>query len=146
MEITLQKIAATETHELRQRILRPHQPIEEMVYPLDRLTDSYHAGAFLDGKLKGIVSLYPESQDGTTHKGDWRLRGMAVDRELQGRGIGKDLVRIALDHARSQFGKNVWCNARTSAMGFYLGLGFESLGEEFDIPGIGPHLIAIHPL
>lgn len=117
-----------------------------MVYPLDRLADSYHAGAFLDGNLKGIVSLYPESQDGSTHKGDWRLRGMAVDRELQGQGIGKALVKVALDHARSQKGNNVWCNARTSAMGFYLGLGFQSVGEEFEIPGIGPHLIAIHAL
>lgn len=146
MKISIQTISATDTHELRQKILRPHQPIEEMVYPLDHFSDSFHAGAFVEDDLVGIVSLYPESQDGSTHNGDWRLRGMAVDKGLQGQGIGKDLVKIAMDHARSQSGRNVWCNARTSAMGFYLGLGFESVGEEFDIPGIGPHLIAVHPL
>ena len=35
----------------------------------------------------------------------------------------------------------LWCNARTSAMGFYQNVGFEKIGEEFDIPTVGPHVL-----
>jgi hypothetical protein len=35
----------------------------------------------------------------------------------------------------------VWCNARTPAVGFYEKLGFSTIGEEFELPPIGPHYL-----
>jgi hypothetical protein len=35
--------------------------------------------------------------------------------------------------------KLIWCNARTSAVGFYSKLSWEIAGAEFDIPDVGPH-------
>lgn len=35
----------------------------------------------------------------------------------------------------------LWCNARVGALGFYLRLGFATIGEEFEIAGIGPHFV-----
>jgi predicted GNAT family N-acyltransferase len=33
----------------------------------------------------------------------------------------------------------LWCNARTPAVGFYERHGWTTVGEEFDVPPIGPH-------
>ncbi len=35
----------------------------------------------------------------------------------------------------------LWCNARVVALGFYTKLGLHTEGDEFDIPGIGPHYV-----
>ncbi|MBG31354.1 MAG: hypothetical protein CMI31_15360 [Opitutae bacterium] len=36
---------------------------------------------------------------------------------------------------------DIWCNARLAAIPLYKRLGFEEVGQPFDIPGIGPHLV-----
>ena len=33
----------------------------------------------------------------------------------------------------------LWCNARTTAFEFYEKMGFTIVGDEFDIPNLGPH-------
>jgi ribosomal protein S18 acetylase RimI-like enzyme len=40
----------------------------------------------------------------------------------------------------------LWCNARTSAIGFYEKLGMKVISEEFEIPVIGPHKVMIRHL
>lgn len=140
--LKIEKISAEQTHPLRQSILRPHQPLNEMAYPFDQEEGSCHFGAFIEKQLVGIASIYPESKDGEIHQGYWRLRGMAVDSSLQGKGVGRQLVEACLNYAQGKNAKSVWCNARTSAVGFYLSLGFRQVGEEFEIKGIGPHYFA----
>lgn len=135
-------ITAQETHPLRQKILRPHQPIEQMVFPFDHRKESHHIGAFLDQQLVGIVSLYAEDQRHKISQDHWRLRGMAIDSNQQGQGIGKQLVLKSIDYAREQKGSLLWCNARTTAIGFYTRLGFKTVGPEFEIENIGPHYVA----
>ena len=142
MEIHYDPIKPEQTHVLRQKILRPHQPIEEMVYPLDSEAGSFHVGALLGDCLVGIASVYPESQAGELNQGEWRIRGMAVEEELQGRGVGRGLVQKCIEYAQAQKAQSLWCNARTSAIGFYFTLRFEQVGEEFNIAGIGPHYVA----
>ena len=142
MDIYYKPIQAKQTHLLRQKILRPNQPIEEMVYPLDSVAGSFHLGAFLKDQLVGIVSVYPESQKGELNQGLWRIRGMAVDSGYQGHGIGRSLIKECKEILKGKGAKTVWCNARTTAIQFYITLGFEKVGEEFEIEGIGPHYIA----
>lgn len=142
MNIQYKPIRAEQTFPLRQKVLRPQQNLNEMLYPLDKVTGSFHMGAFAEGEIVGIASVYPESQSGDLHQGDWRLRGMAVSPSLQGQGVGKALIKECLDYTKSQAGRMVWCNARTSAIGFYVSLGFNKVGEEFEIEGIGPHYVA----
>jgi predicted GNAT family N-acyltransferase len=64
---------------------------------------------------------------------------MAVDKSLQGSGYGAALLRSCLEYATRQGGTQVWCNARTTASGFYRSLGFSQRGDPFELPGIGPH-------
>ena len=35
----------------------------------------------------------------------------------------------------------VWCNARINAVAFYKKEGFKIIGDEFEIPDIGPHFL-----
>lgn len=69
----------------------------------------------------------------------WHLRGMATLDEVRGTGAGSALLRTALTHAVLAGAGAVWCKARTSVADFYRKHGFQTLGEEFEIPGIGPH-------
>jgi ribosomal protein S18 acetylase RimI-like enzyme len=65
---------------------------------------------------------------------------MAVEPAVQGQGIGRELVE-ALKARFTERRESLWCNARTTAAGFYVGLGFEVVGVPFDVPGIGPHVV-----
>ncbi|MBT3786272.1 GNAT family N-acetyltransferase [bacterium] len=127
-------IPAHWTHALRHKILRSHQDIDEMDYPGDNSPQSLHLGVFRSSELKGIVSLLDEGSQEIL-----RLRGMAIDEDVQGQGLGRELmdrVRDFLDHNSL---REVWCNARTPAIRFYEREGFCVIGDEFEIPGIGPH-------
>ncbi len=72
--------------------------------------------------------------------GLWRLRGMAVDPDHQGIGVGTALLARVRDFVDRSGGGLIWCNARVSAQDFYVAAGFVSIGEPWDEPGIGPHV------
>jgi GNAT superfamily N-acetyltransferase len=135
----IRRISVAETRPLRQAILRPHQRVQELVYPGDDSAEAAHFGAFVDGELIGIASVYHELPHGETDKGAWRLRGMAVVPQLHRNGIGSLLLRACVDHARLRGGTMMWFNARTPAVAFYQAHGFQIRGEEFLLPDIGPH-------
>lgn len=130
---------AAETRPLRQRILRPQQRVEELVYAHDDGVDTLHAAAFANGALVGTATVHPEAMLGGSAPGAWRLRGMATVPEMRRMGCGAALVKACIDHAAARGGVVVWCNARTSASPFYAALGFVAQGEEFELSGIGPH-------
>jgi predicted GNAT family N-acyltransferase len=130
---------------LRQAVLRPHQTLQEMAYPNDRAPGAAHFGVRAggdDAPLLGIASVAPEPHPRTPAPGDWRIRGMATDPDA-GRGVGAGalLLRACLDHARASGARRVWCNARTPVVGFYAREGFATEGDEFTLPGIGPHFV-----
>ncbi len=128
---------AEEIRPLRHRVLRPGQTFEETSYPGDDLPDTVHLGAFDGDRLVGIASLYREGRD----EPGWRLRGMATDAAVRGAGFGAALLAACIDHVAAAGGGELWCNARMSAVGFYRRAGFEVLSEEFDVPGIGAHVV-----
>jgi ribosomal protein S18 acetylase RimI-like enzyme len=137
----IRKITAAETRILRQIVLRPNQKAEDLVYPGDDSPESYHGGIFLEDKLVGIATVYKESRPGGETGNSWRLRGMATLPEVQGQGYGKALLNNCIEYIKSNGGKTLWCNARINALEFYRGLGFETIGETFDIPDIGLHYL-----
>jgi GNAT superfamily N-acetyltransferase len=137
--IEITRITSAQTRAVRRAILRPHQPPETSVYPLDEHPDAFHAGAFDGGVLVGVASIFHEEMDGTTGRGVWRVRGMAVEPARRRHGLGHRLLELCLAHARAAGARSVWCNARTTAVRFYQAHGFVIEGEEFDLPPIGPH-------
>lgn len=137
-------VPGEDTHDLRERVLRPGQSPQELVYPGDDHPDALHA-AVRDpadgGPLVGVATVAPEGHPTDPRPGDWRLRGMATAPEARGRGVGAALLDACLDHARAHGGRRVWCNARMTAEGFYLRAGFIPEGARFDIPGLGEHVV-----
>lgn len=69
-----------------------------------------------------------------------RLRAVATDTAVRGRGVGSAVLAEALGRARAAGAALVWCHARAGALTFYTRAGFVVDGEAFDVPGIGPHL------
>lgn len=137
--IEVRVVPPEETAHLRQRVLRPHLTVDEVRAQGDAAP---HLAVYAGGRLVATASVRPEAMPGDEREGDWRLRGMASDPEERGRGYGATALRAALDHARAHGATRVWCNARTGAIGFYERHGFTVAGEEFDLPGSGPHYVA----
>lgn len=126
-----------EIFDLRWRVLRPGLDRREAEYPGDFDPGTFHVGAFSDGVSVGCATFL---QNSWMDKPAWQLRGMGVSAELRGRGIGAEILRFAEQHiAQSGYSLQLWCNARTGAVPFYRRLGWVTVGEPFDVPGVGEH-------
>lgn len=142
----IRAISAAETRPIRSQILRPGTPPEQLVYPGDDAPEAFHAGAFQDGQLVGIATIYaeppPDVYRNTLPDGEaFRLRGMATLPSVRGQGLGRQVLEACFDHVRAHGARLLWCNARSGALDFYRTLGLRTIGPEFDIPGIGPHYV-----
>lgn len=142
--VLIRRVAAEEVRPLRHRVLRPNQAVEETLYPGDDLADTVHLAAYdgdrAGGRIVGIASLYRE---GRAAGPGWRLRGMATDASVRGAGHGAEVLAACIDHVATAGGGELWCNARMAAVGFYRRAGFEVVGEESDVPGIGAHVVMV---
>ena len=126
MKVSIEQIRPELTWHLRQKVLYPAQKLYEM--ELDEDQEGIHFGAFTDNKLVAIVSLFSKN-------GDFQFRKLAVDPNYQGRGIGNELLTYITDFARQEGGKRIWCNARSTATGFYDKNGFSHTAEFFSRNG-----------
>lgn len=143
--VTIRRVSAEDVYPLRHRVLRPNQTQSDCIWTQDKDSETVHFGAELNGQIVGIASIAISPREADPPN-TWRLRGMATLPELQGRGVGAKVLQACLAHAKSRGGALMWCNARTTALEFYRRHGFETVGEEFDIEGIGPHYVMVHPL
>ncbi len=135
----VKEITVEETLPLRSAVLRDGKPFDECRFAEDGKQGSFHLGYFYDERLVGIASFYPIGFDNIEEPGI-QLRGMAVDAQYQGKGIGKALVKFAEEKIKADPTiTHIWCNARQIAYKFYESQGFGYVSEEFDIATIGPH-------
>ncbi len=67
-----------------------------------------------------------------------KMRQVAVDPSLQGKGIGKMLVEHSEGLARQMGFEKMELSAREVAVDFYLKLGYKKVGKKFEEVGI-PH-------
>jgi predicted GNAT family N-acyltransferase len=142
MTTTFKRITAEETYDLRHRILRPNQTVADCAYPLDHATGSCHIGCFLDEELVGIGTVLREGQDGEQGANIWRIRGMAVLETARGHGIGGQILQRLIAHAAQETTPGeIWCNGRVHVKGFYERYGFAQIGDVFELPMIGPHIV-----
>jgi GNAT superfamily N-acetyltransferase len=129
--VQVRVVDADATRELRRSVLRPAWPLGSPMHGDDN-PDTIHLGAFEDGTLIGGVLILPRPYPRRPQlEGAWQLRGMATAADQQGKGIGSRLVGAAIDEARRRGGRLLWCDARTSAVGFYRKNGFAAEGPEF---------------
>ncbi len=140
-DIDVRAINAEETRPLRHSVLRPGQSFEQTVYSRDDHPETLHLGAFDGDRLVAIASLYREARPNRPTRSAWRLRGMATLPGVRGRGFATAVLDASVGHVAGEGGGELWCNARVPALGFYQRCGFAVEGDEFEIDGIGPHVV-----
>ena len=132
-------------HALRRQVLRPGQPWSSVNHDYDSWPETFHVAAFGPrGEVAACASFHPDTaphRPASDPAHTWRLRGMASLPELRGQGYGAAALRYGIAEIRRRGGTLLWCNARSGALGFYLRLGFSVVGDEFEIPPIGPHYV-----
>jgi GNAT superfamily N-acetyltransferase len=126
MNIHIEQIRPELTWRLRQQVLYQAQKLYEM--ELDEDNQGIHFGAFTDTQLVGIISLF---QQGSS----FQFRKLAVLPDFQKMGIGNNLLNRVEEYALSEGGTIIWCNARVSAIGFYIKAGYSHTGELFSKNG-----------
>jgi len=130
--------AVAEILPLRHRILRAGLPFDAARFEGDDEPATRHYAAVSGEVILGCLSLMPSAWEG---RPAWQLRGMATDAAVQGRGLGRQLLEAAVADARAAAPERIfWCNARTSAVGFYEKLGWRVMSEPFDVPTAGWHV------
>ena len=91
---------------------------------MDEDTDGYHFAAFVDNLIVGVVSLFRKDDS-------FQFRKLAVDPSVQKQGIGSSLLNYITDFVKNEGGKILWCNARVTAIPFYIKHGFAHTGKLF---------------
>lgn len=140
-EMTIKIITAAMTYPMRHSILRPNQSPQESVYPGDEDESTLHLGAFQEGELVGILSTYKEDSARFEESAGWRFRGMATLPEVRGNGYAAQLLSAAENWVAEKQGGYLWANARLNALGFYRKCGYQTYGDIFELPEIGPHYV-----
>jgi predicted GNAT family N-acyltransferase len=142
--LTVRPIQTAETYDLRHTVLRPTQALAECQYPLDDSPGACHIGCFANDVLVGVGTIFREDQNGRTDRDVWRIRGMAVAPQWRGKGAGGKILRALIAHAETQSRKGqIWCNGRANVRDFYTRFGFAQVGDAFELPHIGLHVVLV---
>lgn len=122
-------------------MLRQDFPPEACHYPGDDDDLTFHLGGFVDNKLVSIASFYFQKNERIPDENQYQLRGMATLPDYQGQGISSQLLKTAFPIIKQNLVEVLWCNARKTAIGYYESMGFEKLGQEFEVDKIGTHVM-----
>jgi len=141
IEIEIKSVRLEDIIDVRHAVLRQGLPRSSCYYPEDSFKHTIHFAASNKDTIIGCASLYKESHPDFKLKQSWRIRGMAVLEEFQSQAVGRQLLEACINHGITQKADVLWCNARIHAMAFYQREGFKIIGEEFEIPEIGPHFL-----
>lgn len=114
------------TIELRYRILR--EPLGIGYAEWDRSQDVHdtHVAARLNDAIVGCLVLTDPGS------GILKMRAVAVDEAMQGKGIGRAMVEFSEIFARENGFETIKLSARVTAIPFYLNLGYEVISEEYE--------------
>ena len=128
-----------EVVDLRHAMLRAGLPRETAVFSGDDHPESRHVVALSsDGRVVGCSTVHLSTWESESA---WQLRGMATDPDVRGAGVGRAMInyleRVLRDDTPV---RQMWCNARVPAVGFYERLGWRVVSEQFEIPSAGPHV------
>jgi GNAT superfamily N-acetyltransferase len=139
--LTVTTVPAKATHDLRRRVLREGRPDAEVHFPEDDAPETFHP-AVLDagGRVVAVATVSPAPTSSRSGAHAWRLRGMAVEPELQGLGAGTLLLDAVVARARAAGADVLWADGRDTALEFYRRRGWSVEGDGYLTPATGvPH-------
>ena len=131
--LSIEQIRPEHTWKLRQQVLYPQQTWQQMGMKEDN--NGYHFAAFQNNKMVAVVSLFQ-------HGSEFQFRKFAVESPAQNKGIGSALLQYITNFAVNEQGTRLWCNARVTAIPFYLKHGFEPTGEHFSKNGFDYEIVS----
>jgi GNAT superfamily N-acetyltransferase len=145
--VTVERVELSRSRMLRTLVLRPGEPLDRPMYARESDPETIHVAA-LDaaGEALAVGSVMADPHPYEPRSCDWRLRGMATREDRRGLGLGAQVLASCERLAVEQGAQRLWCNARIAARGFYERAGMQVEGEQFEIAGIGPHLLMSKPL
>ncbi len=136
-----------ETYPLRLKVLWPHlSKLEECGIEVDDKEGTFHVGAFKDDNLVAIGTFLIERNEKFKQKKQYRLRAMASTPEVRGENFGKRVIDFAINYLKSKEVELLWCDARKVALGFYEKMGFNVVGDFYEVRNIGPHKLMYYEI
>ena len=155
--LVIRHVPAAVVQPLRTRVLRPDWPAGEwLVLPIDARAGTVHVAAERGAEVVGVGTVYAAAPDDDqigilpdrafAPGAGWHLRGMATSAEARGQGVGAAVLAGCVEAVRAGGGTVLWCCARRAAVRFYERGGLAAVGDEFDIAGIGPHVVMWRPV
>ena len=121
-ETAIRSVLTNEILEIRHQVLWPEKPLEFVKVPDDE--NAFHFAMFVDDQLMSVISLFPDGEN-------MRFRKFATIPEFQNKGLGSQLLKFAINYSQENHYKNIWCDARSNALGFYEKFGFSKFSQPF---------------
>ncbi|MGA7835079.1 MAG: GNAT family N-acetyltransferase [Acidimicrobiales bacterium] len=140
-EFHVATVEAPVLYDLRRRILRGNDPRVAVDFELDDEPTARHYAGLLDGSVVVSASFFSAVAPIRSELASYQLRFMAVDVGLQGRGYGALVLGVAEKELRQLGAEQLWANARDSALGFYIAVGFTTIEGSENVSPISnlPH-------
>ena len=117
---------------LREKILR--EPLGSFFTKQELVEEKHHfqIAGFIDDTVVATAVLVPENNI-------IKMQRVVVAENLQGLGIGTEMMKFCEKFALDRKFISIYCHARDTAVNFYTKNGYEKIGDYFDEDGI-PHL------
>jgi GNAT superfamily N-acetyltransferase len=142
----IERCSTIEILPLRRSVLRDATPSQDPRYAEDDQDGTVHIAVRdydNDGEVIATSTWLPRPWLDDELAVAVQLRGMAVAKHVQGRGLGGVVLGAGINHARTLGAQYVWARARDSALYFYEHHGFTRVGDGFtdESTGLGHHLV-----
>lgn len=124
--MSIKSIEASQTWEIRHKVMWPDQPFEFV--QLEEDNSGLHYGVFDYEKLVSIVSCF-------VNENEMQFRKLATLEEYQGKGIASQLLNHVFKLAKEKDLKKIWCNARANKKSFYEKFGMKDTHQTFSKEG-----------
>ncbi|TRZ73338.1 MAG: GNAT family N-acetyltransferase [Actinobacteria bacterium] len=141
----VEQVPTSDVLVLRMSVLRDGTPSQDPRYAEDDTEGSVHLGIQNGGVLIACSTWLPRPWPLDESAPATQLRGMAVAKHLQSKGLGRILLKAGIRRAHSLESTYVWARARDNALYFYERNGFATVGDQFidEATGLGHHLVMI---
>ncbi|WOH63885.1 GNAT family N-acetyltransferase [Bradyrhizobium sp. BWA-3-5] len=140
VETTLENVLHARHELLRPDHLSSNDPFEFTLSSADLSEVAIHLLASANGQTIGTLSAGPEYCPFKPSNNSWRSRGLGVHRDMRKQGIATALMKTVILKAHKRGASAVWGNPLVSvALHACKHLGYEAIGEQYDIPPFGGH-------
>lgn len=141
----VEEVPTSEVLVLRMAVLRDGTPSQDPRYADDDTEGSVNLGIRESGILVACSTWLPRPWPLDQSAPATQLRGMAVAKHLQSKGLGNILLQAGITRAKAHESTYVWARARDRALYFYERNGFETIGDQFidEASGLAHHLVML---